>query len=73
MYIYIIYVYIYIYIYIYIYMFDILISFPRSCSRYLAKTHVRTSPTLVLVLRCDKTSILFPVFVVTFSFYSGFF
>ena len=66
-----------------------LISFPRSLiqrfdlsgrgvfllsySRYLAKTHVRTSSTLVLILRFDKTSILFLFFVVFFLFVLTFF
>ena len=61
-----------------------LISFPRSliqrldlsgrgvfllsCSMFLAKTHARSSSTLVLILRFDKASILFPFFVVFFLF-----
>ena len=47
--------------------------FLLSYSRYLAKTHVRTSSTLVLILRFDKTSILFLFFVAFFLFVLTFF
>ena len=44
-----------------------------SCSMYLAKTHVRTSSTLVLILKFDKTSLLLPFFVVFCLFVLTFF
>ena len=47
--------------------------FLLSYSRYLAKTHLRTSSTLVLILRFDKTSILFLFFVAFFLFVLTFF
>ena len=47
--------------------------FLLSYSRQLAKTHVRTSSTLVLILTFDKTSILFLFFIVFFLFVSTFF
>ena len=47
--------------------------FLLSYSRYLSKTHVRTSSMLVLILRFDKTSILFLFFVAFFLFVLTFF
>ena len=47
--------------------------FLLSYSRYLAKTHLRTSSTLVLILRFDKTSMLFLFFVAFFLFVLTFF